>query len=450
MIRHRKHTWLSMTLSVIVCAAVLSCVSVSSPLAAADTPICTSDPAFDPPSAGTGMITMLATRIQGILASISQDLFTTIEGDGSFQQAVAGVMTLYIAIYGLLFASGMAQATVYDFVIRMIKLALVSMLASGSAWSLFNQFVVPFFTVGTDELINAVTSVAVGPGGTPTNGPPLAVLDSAISKLLSANMIVHLIAILNTGVYGLAYAAMLVIAMYSFGWALLTGIWVYLMSLVLRTLLFGIAPIFLACMLFDRTKPLFLGWLNQVISACLQPILLFTFLSFFIVLVDATMDKVMQDPVCWTDLPDASRGTSFDNFFWRFMVNAPDEETQWNWFGPEVTSGAPSSSNPFPVDILTILIFFILGELSRQFSQIVLMIAKDLSIGGVDLGGMRGILHDVFAPAGGVSGASNIGGRTNPDGTRGVSAAALDQATNAAKGFTQTASRWISKRTTTR
>lgn len=393
--------------------------------------VCTDQPQFstDVPKDGSGnslgLVSGIAKTVQDILNTISQQMFQKIESDSSFTGAVGAVITLYIAIYGILFALGMVQVTVYDFTVRLVKITLVGLLASGNAWSMFNQYVVTFFQTGTDDIINEVTKIAIG-GVSGTGGPPLAVLDQAIAKAISAKMAVHLIATVFTSPYGFVHAILMGIALMSFIGSLLTGIWVYLMSMVLRALLFGIAPIFLACMLFERTKHLFTGWLNQVINACLQPILLFTFLAFFIKLIESTIDNILKIPVCWTEASDAMRGTPFNFHFWRYTVESSSSATGYEPFGGVVGWLGPDGASVgagyiFPVDIIAILVFFILAELGSRFNQVVLMIAKDLAAGSTDLSSMKGALGDMFSPSSGGAGgekSADVGARTNPDGTR--------------------------------
>lgn len=360
------------------------------------------------PTGGIGLVTQLENSVRSSLNNMSRDLYQAIEGSNEFKDALVGAITLYIAIYGLFFALGMVQYTVYDFSMRLIKLALVVMLVNGSSWNFFNTHVVQFFEQGTIEIINKVTSIAIG--GAPPIGSQnaaLAVLDSAAQKLLSANMAAHLIATTLTSAYGLAYGALLFLGMMSFLGVLLTGIWVYLMSLVLRALLFGIAPMFLACMLFDRTKPLFLGWLNQVINACLQPIFLFTFMAFFVMLVQSTIDQILSVPVCWMQAGETKRGgVSTGMFWWTFRMNAsPDSEIQ-----------VMPSGEGMQMDIMAILIFLILSDLCRRFSYIAIQVARDIAVGAVDLSQMSSGIGSLFGDSGGSTGggSSTVGSRLNP------------------------------------
>lgn len=425
----------------------------------------TTDPQFKIPDvpAGQGILSNIVRDIQSILfgnpsapppgnRGIAQNMYETITGDGGFTKAASALMTLYIAIYGILFMFGMVQVTVFDFGIRMVKVALIIVLISPGSWTFFNDNVVKFFNQGTDEIINEVTSIAVG-GITnninPSSGAPapFAPLDGVIAKALSAKMWVTLLATIFTGPYGLLYGLLMALALRALIASLLTAMWVYLMSLVLRTLLFGVAPIFIACLLFGRTKHLFDGWLNQVVNACLQPIFLFIFFAFFVKLMEGSIDNIITydspakpPPVAWTTPAETVRGTPFDQNWWRFMVwnpnkvNPPPEPPGgyevygglWTWNGPVPTQCTPPCPPPsqlpvFPLDLMNILIFFMLAELAGRFNSIVIQIAKDLAAASTDLSTMQGSLSEWFSPGGDKNSSvmGSITSRTGPGGRGG-------------------------------
>lgn len=422
---------------------------------------------------GQGLLSTIVKDIQTILfgnpsvgiPGIAQNMYNTIVKDTGFKDAIAALLTLYIAIYGILFMLGMTgQLTLYDFGIRMIKVGLIIILISDDSWDFFSKYVVTFFNQGTDEIINNVTNIAVGgitnninpaPGGNPY---PFAALDSVIAKALSAKMWVTVLAIVFTGPYGLLYGLLIGLALRALIAALLTAMWVYLMSLIIRTLLFGIAPVFIACILFGRTRHLFDGWLNQLVNSCLQPIFLFVFFAFFVKLMEGSIDNIITynspakpPPVCWTEPGEVMRGTPQKKFWWRFSVWNPNAtclvypangvgppvtqtgcyqpySDEWGWTGPVLPGVSSSPTQPsgsqgpplFPLDLLNILIFFMLAELAGRFNTIVVQIAKDIAGASTDLSTMQGSLSEWFSPGGGDrknNVLSQIGGRTGPPGS---------------------------------
>jgi type IV secretory pathway VirB6-like protein len=398
---------------------------------------CSHDAQFDIPYTllvpGDGLISGVVSDLQDILEYMAWYMYTHIIISESFSWLIPKVLTLYILIYGVFFTFGMVQVTLYDFLARMTKIALVmgvlflpGVYTSFFWFDIFNMLFT-FFTDGTNAIIAKITSVAVG-GVSVTYDPnyPFAILDEAIAKLVSAKMAVTMLATIFTGPYGLIFGFLLLFASGSFVMALFTAMWVYLMAMVLRALLLALTPMFILFLLFDKTRHLFNGWLNQLVNTSLQPILLFTFFAFFVTLISASVDHLLETPVCWTFVPEAWRGGPTNLYFWRFAV--PNDGSGppgpwmifkglWSWVGAETNPPDPSAS-PFPIDIMDILIFLILAELAGRFNGIITTIARDLAGASTDFASMQGPLGQWFAPDKGADTnlANNVGRRNTPGG----------------------------------
>lgn len=400
---------------------------------------CTSDVQFDVPlpDPDSGLITTIVTNIRIILDNVSENMFKAIAADSEFRKVIRASLSLYIAIYGILFTFGMVQLTVFDFVMRCVKIGIIVWLLSpNDAWFYFQREVVHFFNDGADSVIAKVSAIAVGDDSIiiPDPSKPFAVLDGAISKAISAKMAVTLLATFFTGPYGVLFGLLLLLSLGSFVKALITAVWVYVMSLVLKTLLFGLAPIFLVCLLFNRTRHLFDGWLNQVVNASLQPIFLFTFFAFFAALIDASIQEILNTPVCWTEAAESLRGTPFNMHYWRFAREVPPGSGNWEPYGGLWTwTGADNDANAphFPISIMSILIFLMLSELAGRFNSVVLMIASDIAGASTNLASMRGALGDWFSPVKGKAEGllGNVGERKTP----GVPGNALAELRNKAR-----------------
>jgi hypothetical protein len=374
--------------------------------------VCTDGPQFktDIPEGQTGVFSKVRQSVLSLTSSLGESMFNSIQGNGGFQEAVSAAIILYIAIYGILFMTGNIRANAYDFTVRLIKVSVVALLVQPAAWNFFNTFIYDFFNTATDEFMAQVANIAVGSGQKISGDDafPIQIIDRAIAKVVSMNMGVHLLAMLFTPPYGFFYLVLLIIALWSFIGLLLTGIWVYLTALVFRGLLVGLAPIFLACFLFTKTKHLFDGWINQLISTCLQPILLFSFLSLFVMMVigsptnEGLIDKILNKPVCWTAAHESLQGSPFSAYYWRYTIEKTgdtEEGTanfepfggQWGFNGP---IGVPGPV--FPLELMPLLTFLILAELGKRFGQMVLMIARELSASSVDLSDMQNIFANLM------------------------------------------------------
>jgi len=439
---------------------------------------CTNLPSYDIsyPHYGDGLFSIIKSQIDGVLAPMTQGMFESILESPTVHGAVQAAATLYIVIYGLLFSFGMVPITAYELMIRLVKIGIIVTIFDGVSsggtvtqvnWTDFNgthhtstpgyrDFATTFgtfFTDGTDEIINKVTSVAIAGiqdtsapvsfgynGGTYVRGGgPFGPMDYAIAMVVSPKMAATIIGAFTTGPYGPGIGLVLIMSLASFLKSLLNAMWVYVMALVMRTFLFALAPLFIPCILFSRTRNLFDGWLNQIINACLQPIFLFAFFSFFAVLFQACLDQVFQTPVCWTPLKNVEHGGFFNGQLWRWAVwdchavNANGGQGNWapfvgdwGWEGPIGLPPDCSTSSVNPLGIMLPITLWIIADLASRFNEVTVQIAKDISGASTDLRMGVGERLSQWASGGGGSGGqggnatppppSTVGGRTTPGG----------------------------------
>ena len=369
---------------------------------------CTDNPAYsgNPIINGSGqkgIISSVVEQIQTLVKDAAQKMFKVIVANPSFQTAIWAAMTLFIALYGAGFLMGVVNLTLGEGVVRLVKLGIIFTLISPDGWNFFNTYVVDFFTKGTDDLIEVMTSIAVG--GTPGTGGgngPLAVLDSTVRVVFSFKMFITLATALGTGPYGVMFTALLLYSLGTFIRAVLQAAWVYLMAIIAKMLLFGLAPIFISFLLFNRTKQLFDGWLGQLVNYSLQPILLFAFLGFYTVLIESSLKSILSTEMCWVPLPQSWLGSIFELHMWRFMIDGKAYTGGWGWLGATGVdgSGNPLTNKVFPIDVVDVLIFLLLAQLAWRYTQVVVSIAREIAGSGAFLSNIQGALSGYFGGAG--------------------------------------------------
>ena len=368
---------------------------------------CTDHPFYkvdnDITKAREGILYRVAVRIIVALRATAGNMFNSIVNSRVYFGAVWTALVLSVILYAIFFTLGIVQASFHDAFWRFVKVGFIFTILHPQGWLWFNTYIVSFFDGGTADLTLIASNIAFAPlhgAGAPainpltaaTTGPgvnvsvvqqmadPLVVFSNGIKMLLSPKMVVMLIAMPFTGPYGLIIFILLAWGLTTFIMAVLQAVWVFLMSLIAKALLYGLAPIFIAFILFDRTKPLFMGWLSQIIHYSLQPILLFTF---FMMLLEASLEKILRVRLCWeafTPLP----GFPIDIHFWRFKVPGAagaGEVTFFDW------------DTPFPISIVDILIFIIIAQLAFRYISVVLHIAKEISGGVISLNQMPGTIQ---------------------------------------------------------
>lgn len=356
------------------------------------------------PEEGDGLVTQIIDYIKDIVDETSRQLFVGIASDSGFQKAVNASFALMIAFFGAAFMFGVVPLTFGQALTRLLKMAFIMALIGGGGWTFFSQYVVTFFNDGTDELISHVIGIATGDPspsiGADGSPQPFRKLEEAAGKALSPEMMISAITAFTTGPMGPAMGGMLGIGLLSFVQMLIRAVRVYVISLVAKALLFGLAPIFITFILFERTKSMFTGWVNQLVNYSLQPLLLFTFLSFFVVLMESALDNILGTDICWTTTNHAE-GVTTENMFWRFTdENGDPTGSPFTWEGLASCIEAGGGGKPcedFPISVLDILTFLILGHLAYRFSDIVVHIATEISSSMLALDKLRSGFTEVLA-----------------------------------------------------
>ncbi|NBX03715.1 MAG: type IV secretion system protein [Alphaproteobacteria bacterium] len=363
-----KWTYCRSRIAVVVMLVLVAFVFVSGAQANDEEPAaikpmgtCTNQPEFDIDK--TAIISTVTSDVLNVISSASENMFGSVSRNVS--DIMQKVIALYILIYGLLFMFGAAQASVYDFSVRLAKVSVVGMTLNGG--NEIYKLLDDFFNKGTNEILNKIGCAMTGSGcGSQGASLPLASMDDLVSTIVSGKMVVTLLTIATTGVYGPLVFLVLLMSLKSLGEALLSALWVFLMSAVVRAILIAVAPIFIPCILFSRTRDMFQGWLNQLVNASLQPIFLMAFFAFFLGLVGTIVNGLLERPICLTPMVDVANGSLLKDYWWRFTKNGQQYMGDWG------------TSDP-PFSIFNIFLLFILVELVGRFNNIVVSLANSIS-----------------------------------------------------------------------
>jgi type IV secretion system protein VirB6 len=161
-------------------------------------------------------------------------------------------LVLYVLLYGFAILRGSISEPIMDFAIRSLKLALIYMLATTTAYS--SWVTDPLFNVLPNTLTQAISG-----GGTPDVG---AAFDQFFNRAAYlADKIAARATPIDFGPWILAAVVYLIGAL-----AAALGFGVVLVAKVALALLVALGPIFVACALFEATRRYFFGWLSQAVN----------------------------------------------------------------------------------------------------------------------------------------------------------------------------------------
>jgi type IV secretion system protein VirB6 len=331
----------------------------------------------------------ITKEIKEIIKDASKDLFEAFTGSAEYQAAVSAAATLMILVYAAGFMIGVVQASFGQVLKRLVILGIVFSIISPGGWNFFSQYAASFFNDGVDELIGGVLEIGTGIPYN-TGDSPFVAIDGIAQYVASPDMIVAILgSTIGGGPYGLAMGFILGAAFTGLIKLLIDGLRIYAVTYLLRALLIGLAPIFVVFMFFEKTKSMFSSWVNALVNQSLQPILFFTFLSFFVVLLEtATLDMLGGKELCWTEYTSV-QGTQNKKSGWRFTLPNSNyvniDKATWDGALSCKLEGKGGCED-FPINILDLLTFLILVMVATQFAKVVENIAQDISNAMVSLG----------------------------------------------------------------
>jgi type IV secretion system protein VirB6 len=358
--------------------------------------------------------------IDAIVNNAMKNLFDAIIGAGGFFTAISAAATLYVMFYGISFLLGFLPFTLAQGVTRLTKIAVVFTLVSPVGWQMFEDTFVTLFRDGGNYLTTKMAQIVTqdaglinlnaaginlswGAGGfsaAVTGGiaGPVAVFNGLFKVVFTPRMFILIYAAIMTGPYGIAMGLAMLWAVWQLLGMCIKALEVYGVSIVVKAVLLGMGPIFISFLLFDKTKSIFIGWLNQLVSFTLQPVMMFTFIAFYVGLLEIAVWDMIPDKVhnplnpveaCFSKPANSVEGSQHDVQTWRFLVRGTLYEGKYTEKGPTGFIGAASAAlglqPTFPIPLLPTLIVLLLAYIGKGMVMASAGLANSVASGAVNL-----------------------------------------------------------------
>ncbi|NBV06725.1 MAG: hypothetical protein EBS06_05770 [Proteobacteria bacterium] len=234
----------------------------------------------------------------------------------ALQTTIKMVLSLAIMFYGLriLIGNNMSAIKKSDIMMFVIKIGLVMYFATGDAWqTTFFEGVYNSSMVLSKIVFHIESSMpdakkdgcqfdsaSLGAANQyPANKDYLSIWDTLDCKTArylgfgpeasAANIASLLFASSFVGPYGIYFVIGLMFFGFFFLAATIRALHIFLSSAIAIILMVYISPIIIPTILFPKTANIFKGWLTNLISFCLQPMILFAYIAIFITVFDSTM-----------------------------------------------------------------------------------------------------------------------------------------------------------------
>ncbi len=384
------------------------------------TPICS---VVDGQAQGLCIISRVVSQINQVLDGAAATFFEGIRQSG-LNTIFSAMLTLYIAIYGIMFMIGAVQVSGWDVFVRLFKIALISIIISDAGFDFFRDYIGAFFREGIDGLIAESTRIMVQSLGQITflsdgsiNNQGYVIenyggatnnvfmpIDVLLGQVISPRSLAVISAALTAspGGWGLSYLGIFVFAMIFLIAAIAKAVWIYLMSLLVTAFLFGLAPVFFLFLLFNRTQNIFQKWLDMIVNFSLQPLFVLVFFGLFAEIMRQGMTSMLNIPACLT-FTEAGQGNPNGQYQWTFATLQNGVATAVQCITTSTgISGQPGTESEalcaqlntmISDNFVELLIFMLLAYICWNFFSFATNLAQSITGTFINLDNIRGFLH---------------------------------------------------------
>ena len=250
------------------------------------------------------------------------------------------IVTLALIFVAISYMIGLVDYTGDTFLKLMLKFTVVFALLTERSWEFFGGYIVPFFIDGSVELVARYCAESFLYFGKDCKSQILndpykvfSLFDGPMTSFTSSYTWSKIWAIFTNGLLGFFTAILLIIAIVRYYFvAVVKATVMFMFAIIINSLLIVMAPVFIPCILFQKTKHIFDAWAKNLFSYALQPLFVYTsiiILSFIIVIL---IDYIFNFTACSTCLLRINLGPLYNEcwipgFQSIMATHTPIEET---------------------------------------------------------------------------------------------------------------------------
>ncbi|WP_180843770.1 TrbL/VirB6 family protein [Anaplasma phagocytophilum] len=225
--------------------------------------------------------------------SVVRNLYRHISQSGPFMRMVNALLVLYVIVSALYFCFGFSRASIFQLFITVMKIMIVMYVLRPDSWTFFNNHLLNVFIDGPKFLIDAMTG-GVGSGG------DFGFLDGILYRFSVTQTWIQLLALIFAGPIGWLSVILIFWGIIVLVQCLFQAVVIYLVSIMTIALLLCIAPYFLICVLFKRTKNIFDMWIKVLLQTAMQPVLIFSCIALLVHAINEVIYAMLNFEVCDT------------------------------------------------------------------------------------------------------------------------------------------------------
>jgi len=327
-----------------------------------------------------GITTFIVQTMTTIMSAASDNIFSTVATDTNWRNLVHTTMSVALSFYVIAAMFGIASTAPYNVIKKMIVFILIWSFATNMGF--FNLIVRDFFEGLVQSfvfILNNMFSDTPSADSGAVITKMFEIIDNTMSMFVSFDFFKLLLAAVTTTSFGWLYALFFLWLSWNYMFALFEAVKIYILALIARFLLYALAPLFIVFALFDQTKSIFQGWLEQVINFTLQPIFVFAFISMYHQLINGFMGSIILDKtmaVCFR--PFLEVGGGFFPILWFYRLGGGAA-------GQAVIQGSDAD---LPFNIWAIISMVFLAMLMKSMMRWSVEVAGRLSGGVATVGNL--------------------------------------------------------------
>ena len=221
-------------------------------------------------------------------------IYNSIVKNLHFIQIVNSLLVLYVLINALFYFVGFSKASIFELLVITLKIGVIIYVIGPGSWEFFNNHLFKLFTEAPIQLIAIMT------GQDPAETTSFEFLDLILYRFSLSETWIQILALLFTGPVGWVSVALIFWGLIVLFLTVATAVITYLISIILIGLLLSIAPFFIICILFKRTKAIFDAWIKSLVQTAMQPVIIFASFALLTEVIDNIIYSMFAFESCDT------------------------------------------------------------------------------------------------------------------------------------------------------
>ncbi|MFK7761050.1 MAG: type IV secretion system protein [Candidatus Midichloriaceae bacterium] len=286
------------------------------------------------------------------------------------------ILVLYLVFFAISYMLGLVDYTTQGFIKYIMKFAIVAFLISDTSWNFFGGYLVSFFIDGSIELVARYSaSFLQAVSGNQQSCETMIIEDpyvifsifnGPIYQFIGGDTWSRIWAIFTNGLLGMVTAIFLVLAIYYYFVAVVKATVMFVFAIMINSVLIVTAPVFIVCLLFEKTKQMFDSWAKNLFSYALQPVFVYTSIIILNYVITILIYYVFNFTACSTCLVRVELGPLYNECWISGYQSMLDVHS------PPDESGAVSIYSSFAVYAMTFtggLVIYLIAQGMSEFSS---------------------------------------------------------------------------------